>query len=25
VALRLATLGSKNCNRRVEIRPFVDA
>jgi hypothetical protein len=23
VALRLAALGSKNCNRRVELRPFV--
>ena len=25
VALRLAALGSKQCNRRVEIRPFLDA
>jgi hypothetical protein len=25
VALRLAALGSKNCNRRVELRPFLDA
>jgi hypothetical protein len=24
VALRLATLGSKHCNRRVELRPFLD-
>jgi hypothetical protein len=24
VALRLATLGSKHCNRRVEIRPFLE-
>ena len=24
VALRLATLGSKQCNRRVELRPFLD-
>jgi hypothetical protein len=23
VALRLAALGSKNCNRRVELRPFL--
>lgn len=23
VALRLAALGSKNCNRRVEVRPFL--
>jgi hypothetical protein len=23
VALRLASLGSKNCNRRVELRPFL--
>jgi hypothetical protein len=23
VALRLATLGSKHCNRRVELRPFL--
>lgn len=23
VALRLAALGSKNCNRRIELRPFV--
>lgn len=23
VALRLATLGSKHCNRRVEVRPFL--
>jgi hypothetical protein len=25
VALRLAALGSKHCNRRVEIRPFLEA
>ena len=25
VALRLAGQGSKSCNRRVELRPFVDA
>ena len=25
VALRLAALGSKHCNRRVELRPFLDA
>ncbi len=25
VALRLATLGSRNCNRRVELRPFMEA
>jgi hypothetical protein len=25
VALRLAALGSERCNRRVEIRPFLDA
>jgi hypothetical protein len=25
VALRLAALGSKSCNRRVEIRPFLSA
>jgi hypothetical protein len=25
VALRLAALGSKHCNRRVEVRPFLDA
>jgi hypothetical protein len=25
VALRLAAQGSKSCNRRVEIRPFLDA
>ena len=24
VALRLATLGSKHCNRRVELRPLLD-
>jgi hypothetical protein len=24
VALRLAALGSKSCNRRVELRPFLD-
>ena len=24
VALRLAALGSKHCNRRVELRPFLD-
>ena len=24
VALRLASLGSKHCNRRVELRPFQD-
>jgi hypothetical protein len=24
VALRLAALGSKSCNRRVEVRPFLD-
>ena len=24
VALRLATLGSKHCNRKVELRPFLD-
>jgi hypothetical protein len=24
-ALRLAALGSKHCNRRVELRPFLDA
>jgi hypothetical protein len=25
VALRLAALGSKQCNRRVEVRPFLEA
>ena len=25
VALRLAALGSKACNRRVEVKPFLDA
>jgi hypothetical protein len=25
VALRLAAQGSKHCNRRVEVRPFLDA
>ena len=25
VALRLAALGSKSCDRRVEVRPFLDA
>ncbi|WP_326557449.1 YciI family protein [Micromonospora sp. NBC_01796] len=25
VALRLASLGSKHCDRRVELRPFLDA
>jgi hypothetical protein len=25
VALRLAALGSKHCNRRVELRPFLGA
>jgi hypothetical protein len=25
MALRLAALGSKHCNRRVELRPFLGA